>query len=445
MVKPNVNIIEGLKSFLEIILNDSSTRELFTTQKSDFSRNRKLPFENVVALILNFPKRSLSIEIREFFNFILEPEKCCTKGAFSLQRAKLQPDFFMVWNQLLVELFYHYYDNKIKLWKGLRLLAVDGSTNYMFSMPDVVKYFGTVSNNHEGVKIPIARVLQIHDVLNGLILWGGLFPYKFSEREILSRNISQLPYDSIALFDRGFPSFSLMYLLMNQERPIHFVMRCRKDFNKQVSEFSNSKKNDTIITLKPGYKAINQLKENGFIVTSETEIRVRLIKFKLASGEMEILITNLYDQNLYTLNELQNLYFLRWKTETSFGTQKNQLQMEVFSGHTVVSILQDYHASIFLFNLQEVIEKQSDDYLLLVNAKRKYNYKINKNVSWAAMKNNIVNLFLTNNTENILLKLQYLFERNLEPVRPNRSLPRIRKSRKLLGKYKTETNYKRAI
>ncbi|MBK6990028.1 MAG: hypothetical protein IPH33_18320 [Bacteroidetes bacterium] len=130
-----------------------------------------------------------------------------------------------MWNQLQVELYYLHYGNKIKRWKGFRLMAIDGSTNYLFNKPEVANYFGTVKNNHENVSIPISRVLQIQDVLNEVIVWSGMFPYKISEREIVSANISRLPSDSIALFDRGFPSYSLMYLLMNQEKSIQFVMR----------------------------------------------------------------------------------------------------------------------------------------------------------------------------------------------------------------------------
>ncbi len=133
---------------------------------------------------------------------------------------------------------------------------------------------------------------------------------------------------------------------------------------------------------------------------------------------------------------------MRWKTETSFGTQKNQLQMEVFSGHTVVSIGFFW---FFFGYLPATIEKQCTQHLSQISRKRKYTYKINKNVSWSCMKNNVVNLFLTDKIEAILLKLQKLFELNIEPVRLNRTFPRIRKIRKVLGKYKTETNYKRAV
>ncbi len=84
---------------------------------------------------------------------------CCSKGAFSLQRVKLRADFFQLWNQLQVELYYLHYGNKIKRWN-------DGS-------PFFVQVF---KNNHENVSIPISRVLQIQDVLNEVIVWSGMLP-----------------------------------------------------------------------------------------------------------------------------------------------------------------------------------------------------------------------------------------------------------------------------
>ena len=45
--------------------------------------------ERIAALIINMPKRSLSIEIQEFFDSLEEGLESSTKGAFSLQRTKL--------------------------------------------------------------------------------------------------------------------------------------------------------------------------------------------------------------------------------------------------------------------------------------------------------------------------------------------------------------------
>jgi hypothetical protein len=121
------------------------------------------------------------------------------------------------------------------------------------------------------------------------------------------------------------------------------------------------------------------------------------------------------------------------------------MQMEQFSGHRVICIQQDYAAGLFVANLQSLIEKQCEDYLHHVNERCKYQYKINRNVSWASMKHTIVKLFLKNEPELILITLQKAFERNIEPIRPGRQYPRIRKLRRLNGKYQTFTNYKRAI
>jgi hypothetical protein len=444
MVEANVQIIEELKFFLESVKNDPEIRKLATYNEQDFTRNRKLPLERVVGIIINMPKRSLSAEIQDFFECLGACEMECTKGAFSLQRGKLDPLFFEVWNKWLVDCFYYYYGDQVNRWKGFLLQAVDGSTAYLFDKGDVKGHFGCQTNQH-GETPPIARVMQIHDVLNDITVWGGIYPFKKSEQAIIAERISMLAKDSLTLFDRGFPGFGLMYLMLNQEEPRHFVMRCKLDFNEQVKEFARNKKGSVIIELTPSYKSKIMLYNNGYIVSNKTKIKVRLVKFKLSSGEMEILITNLYDEQQYSVEDLKYLYGLRWGIETSYGKQKNQLQMEQFSGHRVVCIKQDFAATIFVANLQSLIEKQCDDYVKNVNRRRKLTYRINRNLCWASLKEYIVKLFLLKEPEEILVYLQHRFEKYLEPVRPDRHPPRIRKSKKLHGKYQTVTNYRRTI
>jgi hypothetical protein len=45
---------------------------------------------------------------------------------------------------------------------------------------------------------------------------------------------SRLFEDSLTLFNRGYPGYALMHLLLNEETPRHFVMRCKAGFNKEV-------------------------------------------------------------------------------------------------------------------------------------------------------------------------------------------------------------------
>jgi hypothetical protein len=443
MVEANIKIIAELKFFLESVSSDVDIRKLVTMGANDFSRERKLPLERIAGIIINMPKRSLSIEIQEFFDGLGEGLRSCSKGAFSLQRGKLQPLFFKVWNKWLVDNFYHYYGKHVKRWRGFRLQAVDGSSVYLLNKPGIINHFGTHNNQHGSV--PMARAMQVHDILNDITVWGDIYPIKESEQAIMAKRVGQLSTDSLTIFDRGFAGYGLMYLMMHEEIPRQFVIRCKTTFNKEVIEFARSGKRSKIVELKPCYKSIAMLKENGYIVTANTSIQVRMVQVNLPNGDQEILLTNLYDEKLYSIEDIKYLYGLRWGIETAYDKQKNQQQLEQFSGHRVICIKQDYAATLFVANLQSLIEKQCENTILRINEKRTHKYRINRNVSWAALKHNIVRLFLTEEKDKILIQLQKAFERNVEPVRPGRQYERSKKAKRLTGKYQTFTNYKRAI
>jgi len=441
MIEANIKIIGELKEFLNIINYDSELKELFTEKSSDFSRNRKLTFNRTVLLILNMLKRSLAIEVREFFELIENDNITCTKSAFTIQRMKLKSSLFEVWNKLFVDCFYNYYGEKVKKWNNFLLLGVDGSTAYLFNKQEVRNYFGVQENQF--TETPIARVMKFYDVLNKINIFSKICPIKISEQTIVADHIEKLPENSLSIYDRGFPGYALIYLHINQERMRYFVMRCKASFNKQVIAFINSPENDIIVEMFPNEKAIEKLRQYGYCVKKNTSIKVRMVKAVLNTGEIEVLLTNLYDQDTYKTACFKDLYYMRWGVETSYNGDKNFQQLEQFSGHTVCSIKQDFYALIFVANLQSLIEKQCEPFLEKKNKQRVHNYKINKNISIGSMKNKIVLLFFTKKPQNILLHLQSLFKQNTEPIRPNRSYSR--KMCKKSPRFKTLTNYKRAI
>lgn len=124
---------------------------------------------------------------------------------------------------------------------------------------------------------------------------------------------------------------------------------------------------------------------------------------------------------------------------------KNQLQIEIYSGHRVICIEQDYMAGLFVANLQSIIEKQCEQQIGELSLSRYYDYKVNKNTSWAFLKNRILKLFiLPMESIDILEELQKLFMSSIEPVRPDRHFERTNPKRKR-GKYQTFTNYRRAV
>ena len=442
MVSANIEIINDLNEFFQNTMSDKETKMRYVNKATDFTRKRSLSFSRMVALHINLLKRSLSVELESFFSHI--SSATVTKSAFCQQRRKLKPVFFQDWNDILISSYYRNTRRQERRWRGFRIFAIDGTKLSLPNTRALRQHFGYSTNQH-GIKSATARASVLYDVLNKLVVNSKLCSLKEAERTTACDLIPFLNKDDLLLLDRGYPSFMLFYLLINRQDS-HFVMRAQANFCKVVDEFRSSGKKEEIVTLRATYKAIKGLKDQGVELPPETEVKVRLARIRLDDGQDEILITNLYDTKAYTLPVLKELYFLRWPVETTYGYLKNELQVECFSGISPVSIEQDFYANIFVFNLQAVIEESCEEYVRTVNRQRTIKYKINKNVCWALMKGRVIDLFLHAEQAGYLLKeLTSLFERYLEPVRPGRKYTRTKKSIKLLGKYVTLTNYKRAV
>ena len=104
------------KSIREI----SAHSKLFAQNpEKDFTRERKLPFEQVLKTVLSMTGKSLRGELMDYFNLNLSMP---TVSAFVQQRNKVDYRAF--------EALFHTFTNAVEetcLFKGYRLLAVDGS------------------------------------------------------------------------------------------------------------------------------------------------------------------------------------------------------------------------------------------------------------------------------------------------------------------------------
>jgi hypothetical protein len=89
----NIKIIGDLKNFITECCTNGELRSLFTTSKTDFTRERKLNFERLVLLLINFFKKSYNIEIAEFYNRMSPESQPVIKSAFCQQRMKIKGVF----------------------------------------------------------------------------------------------------------------------------------------------------------------------------------------------------------------------------------------------------------------------------------------------------------------------------------------------------------------
>ena len=439
MHEANLKIIGRLKGFVTVISSNKSFLRKFSVSDRDFIRDRKLPFPRLVLFIIKLCKKSLSIELEKFFEEIGASMECSV-SAFVQQRVKLKPYFFDCWNRLLQKSFYLYYGNAVKRWKGYRVVAGDGSAISLINTPPLKNHFGGQSNQHSD--FVQAKTFYHYDVLNELILLAEIKPYRFGELSIAYKAIGETQEDMIMIYDRNFSNYKMVALHLWQKKERKFVIRAKETQN-MIKAFIQSGEYSSIAQMRPTPSAIVGLKKSGFEITKDTLIRVRLVRVELPNS-IEVLITNLWEEEGHSTEEFKDLYFMRWRIETNIFIQKNILQLESFSGLTVASVLQDFYATVMMVNLHSILIKEAQKTVENTITERKHPVKINQNKSIGKLKAKLVHLFIYHDPQLILRKLHDHFIRDILPVRKGRSFKRVRKNVQSKSKYKTFTNFKPA-
>ena len=437
MFEANVKIISELKNFITMVTDNRVLLSKFCISDRNFIRTRKLPFGKLVLLIAKLCKKTLSIELDNFFEELGDNINCSV-SAFTQQRLKLEPGFFYLWNMLLQRSYYHYYGSSVKRWKEYRVIAADGSSISLVNTPSLREYFGGQRN--QTTSFVLAKTFYHYDVLNELILLPQIRPYNCGELTMAYYCIDKTEEDMLMLYDRNFSNYKMVALHLWQEKERKFVIRAKETQN-MIKAFINSGEASSIVDMSPTATAITGLKKSGFNITENTMVKVRLVRVELPNS-VEVLITNLWEEEGHPVTEFKDLYFMRWGVETNIFVQKNVLQLESFSGLTVHAVLQDFFATVMTANLHSVLIKDAQQTVETTLKDRKYPMKINKNKSFGKLKVNLVSLFVNQDVEAILLKLHSHFVRDVIPIRKGRSFERSRKKIQSKSKFKTFTNFK---
>jgi len=437
MTRANLKIIEELKEFISLVSQSPVMLKNFTTSEYAFTRNRKLPFNRLVLLIVSLCKKTLSIEIEKFFEE-MNLSTTCSVSAFCQQRMKLDSIFYEVWNKLLCASYYHYYGSEVKRWKVYRLIAADGSNISLVKTPALEGYFGG-QGNQLGTFVQ-AKAYYCYDVLNELILLAKLAPYRTGELNIAYSTTDNLEEDMLMIYDRNFCNYKMVALHLWQEKEIKFIIRA-KETQKIIRSFIQSGNESDVVSLKPTPSSIAGLHKNGFIIDNDTLLKVRLVRVELGKS-VEVLMTNLWEEEGHSSAEFKALYFKRWEVETNISIQKNILQLESFSGLTPLSVKQDFLATVFITNFHSILIKEAQLNIENEQTRRKYPMKVNRNKSLGKLKVNLISLFTNNEPETILKILNNYFSREPVPIRKNRTYPRVVKNKQSKSKHKTYMNYK---
>ena len=333
-------------------------------------------------------------------------------------------------NGALLEGFQRHFSPR--LWHGLRLLAVDGSTARLPNTDDVIATFGAPP---KGASVPLARFSRLYDVLNNLVIEADFESRHVGERVLAGEHLAATADNDLLLYDRGYPAFWLFALHRQEQR--HFCARMSLDFSREVTEFLATGKKSDVMLFSPGTEARKQCRDYGL---SCEPIPLRLIRVQLKGGETEVLATSLLDEETHPNVWFKRLYHLRWGVEEGYKREKSWLEIENFSGLSAQIVQQDFYAKIFVLNLSAVLSWVAQAIADRLYQTRKRTYRVNFANALSKMKDNVVRLFLFDSPRQLLTALVLTMAESVEAVRPDRSYPRKIKPAKLHGFH---PNYKR--
>jgi hypothetical protein len=411
-------LIEFLNNF---ILSDEF-RNKHRTKPNYFTRRRLLPFHSLICLLLNMNNQSYQDELDRFFRVVHQTEvseRVIFKGNPSKARAKLKHDAFIEMNDRMNNYFY---DNfQFRKWHGFTLFGVDGTTVRVPDEADIRAHFG-VWNSAKGAKpCPKARVSQMFDVLNKNTVDAIISPKSEGERELAAFHFLKLMPGDLILLDRGYPAHWLLNLVSSMNAD--FCARISFKKWKVIGKFHKSGKKEKIVRLDCSPTSKRKCSRMGL----DTEpVRVRLLRIELNTGETEILVTSLTDMDKYPYELFADLYHCRWPIEEDYKSLKYRLQIENFSGKSVHSVYQDFHAKVFSKNLTAIIATTTREAIMEKSKDLKYVHQVNFAQALSKMKDTIVLLFQRpfDKVAFYISKIRKIFIQTTEAVRPNRKFPR---------------------
>lgn len=421
---------DNMKDPIEII--EIIKKEIYCTNfmnisknnPQDFTRSRKLSFTSIILFILNSIRSTLQKELTNFMELISSSDdtpKKISKSAFSQSRMKLNHGGFIHLNNLLSREFYS--EDDFPKWNGFRLLSIDGSTCQLPYSEELKTHFGYVTGNHSK-NFPIARTSCLYDLLNNIIINSKIGSIHQGEYTLASEHFDKLRKNDILILDRGYGAIWLFYYLI--QKGTDFVVRLQRNFIKEADDFRESEEFSKVIEIEDcHYKSKNQLARLGI---KFKPFKLRLVKVILDNGEIEILATSLIDEKEYPTKIFKELYFMRWGIETIYDHLKNQMEIENFSGRTILAIEQDFYASILMANFQSLIIRDAKKEMDLEDKKKKHTYKINRNLSFAYMKDRFIKILLSDDS-NYYEHLKELFKVEPVPIRDGRKFERYKKVR----------------
>ena len=334
--------------------------------EKDFTRDRKLGFVQLIHFFLCMGSGCINHELLKYFYFL--PDEVPTASAFLRQRAKLLPETF---HHILTQ-FNLRFPTK-GLWGRYSLIAADGCEFNIARNPQDPSTFHPASGRSKK-GFNSLHTISLYDLLSKRYLDVVIQPGRHkNEFAALCQLIDRYIYGGCPIFvaDRGFASHNVFAHAL--EKGCFFAIRA-KDVNtrrllaadslpQQIDKWvdviltrSKSKKKRLHPELAPFYRYICKAVPFDFITDScpEYPMRLRVVRFQIAEGVYENIITNLPSDE-FSLEQIKHIYHLRWGQETSFRDLKHTIGTANFHSKSPEYIGFEIMCRMTLYNFCTII------------------------------------------------------------------------------------------
>ena len=204
-------------------------------------------------------------------------------------------------------------------WKGLLLVAIDGSTLALQDTPKNAEHFGRSSNQNGDGPWPMARFVALVEVGTHLVFKAVLGGYRDAEVALCRGVLTELKPHMLCLADRLFPGFALWKEAAAGGCALVWRAKIGLDL-KCVRVLADGS------WLAHWHPSEKERRKNG--IGREPQL-VRVIEYRLkgeAKGQTYRLITTLLDPVYAPAKELAALYPERWEIELCIKETKTVLR-----------------------------------------------------------------------------------------------------------------------
>ena len=409
---------------MSIIREMSATPWLFAKEAGkDFSRKRKLPFERLVLLLLGMGGGSLRSQLLTSTGYSADT---VSASAFVQQRSKLLP--------LALEYILHSFVPKpgeIKRYKGLRLLATDGSHLHTPTNPHEADSFIQTAPGAKGYNL--LHLNALYDLCNGIYLDAVLQScQQANEHAALTAMIdrSRLSERALLIADRGYEAYNNLahierkgwfFLIRVKEAHSNGILRGTSlpdtpVFDVPIHRILTRKQTKEVKANLDLYKVLPKSSTFDFCDLHENRfypITFRAVRFMLPNGSFETVVTNL-PADAFPPRALLTLYNLRWGIETSFRSLKYAVGMTRFHSKKTECITQEVFAAMIMYNFAAMITSHA----FTPRKTARFVYQVN--FSLAVQISRAFLLWRDAHPPDV----EALIRNSALPIRPGRSFPR---------------------